>query len=180
MGVFLAGPFNSWRLITSELFRVRKRLLWSACLADHAAKSSNLHSNHDCWINDYNHFYPLTAKLFILNFHPLEVVSRWRDPQLQVSENYSDLTKWKSILFKSCLSMSHFILNIFKMWYLMCWYKMKTRIYAAPEVKGLRMLINNYIINEDVLVELTTSMIFFRKTVWLSLLSPSYFHTAWF
>ena len=22
-----------------------------------------------------------------LNFHPLEVVSRWRDPQLQVSEN---------------------------------------------------------------------------------------------
>ena len=36
---------------------------------------------------------PLTAKLFNLNFHPLEVVSRWRDPQLQVSENYSDLTK---------------------------------------------------------------------------------------
>ena len=34
---------------------------------------------------------PLTAKLFNLNFHPLEVVSR--DPQLQVSENYSDLTK---------------------------------------------------------------------------------------
>ena len=38
---------------------------------------------------------PLTAKLFNLNFHPLEVVSRWRDPQLQVSENYSDLTKWR-------------------------------------------------------------------------------------
>ena len=30
----------------------------------------------------------LTAKLFNLNFHPLEIVSRWRDPQLQVSENY--------------------------------------------------------------------------------------------
>ena len=28
---------------------------------------------------------PLTAKLFNLNFHPLEVVSRWRDPKLQVS-----------------------------------------------------------------------------------------------
>ena len=38
-------------------------------------------------------FNPLTAKLFNLNFHPLEVVSRWRDPQLQVSENYSDLAK---------------------------------------------------------------------------------------
>ena len=36
---------------------------------------------------------PLTVKLFNLNFHPLEVVSRSRDPQLQVSENYSDLTK---------------------------------------------------------------------------------------
>ena len=29
------------------------------------------------------------------NFHPLEVISRWRDPQLQVGENYSDLTKWR-------------------------------------------------------------------------------------
>ena len=37
---------------------------------------------------------PSTAKLF--NFHPLEVVSRWRDPQLQVGENYSDLAKWRS------------------------------------------------------------------------------------
>ena len=36
---------------------------------------------------------PLTANLFKLNFHPLEVVSRLRDPQLQVSENSSDLTK---------------------------------------------------------------------------------------
>ena len=35
----------------------------------------------------------LAAKLFNWNFHPLEVVSRLRDPQLQVSENYSDLTK---------------------------------------------------------------------------------------
>ena len=36
--------------------------------------------------NSY-HLNPLTAKLFNLNFHPLEVVSRWRDSQLQVSEN---------------------------------------------------------------------------------------------
>ena len=68
----------------------------------------------------FQRFNPLTAKLFNLNFHQLEVVSRSRDPQLQVSENYSDLTKWGSTIFKSCLLMSHFILNIFKMWYLMC------------------------------------------------------------
>ena len=60
-------------------------------------------------------FNPLTAKLFNLNFHPLEVVSRWRDPQLQVSENYSGLTKWRSTLFKSCWLMSYFIFNIYKM-----------------------------------------------------------------
>ena len=48
---------------------------------------------------------PLTAKLFNL-----------RGTQLQVSENYSDLTKWRSTLFKSCLLMSHFIFNLFKMW----------------------------------------------------------------
>ena len=34
---------------------------------------------------------PLTAKLFNSNFHLLEVVSRWREPQLQVSEKITDL-----------------------------------------------------------------------------------------
>ena len=55
---------------------------------------------------------PLTAKLFNWNFHPLEVVSRWRDPQLQVSENYSVSTKWSLIVFKYCWLMSHFIFNM--------------------------------------------------------------------
>ena len=48
---------------------------------------------------------PLTTKLFNLNFHPLEVVDR----VTQVSENYSDLTKWRSTLFKTWL-MSFFYL----------------------------------------------------------------------
>ena len=30
---------------------------------------------------------PSTARLFNYDFHPLEIVSRWRDPQLQVSKN---------------------------------------------------------------------------------------------
>ena len=59
---------------------------------------------------------PLTAKLFNLNLHPLEVVSRWRDPQLQASENYSDLTKCTWTIFKSCWLMSHFIFNMFESW----------------------------------------------------------------
>ena len=32
---------------------------------------------------------PLHAKLSYLNFHPLEAVSRYRDPQLQVDDNYA-------------------------------------------------------------------------------------------
>ena len=34
---------------------------------------------------------PLPDKISNLNFHPLEVVSRYRDPQLQVGENYSSV-----------------------------------------------------------------------------------------
>ena len=46
---------------------------------------------------------PLPVKLFNLNFHPLEVVSRRRDPQLQVKENYSDLTNLEVEKFKIVL-----------------------------------------------------------------------------
>ena len=41
------------------------------------------------------HLNPLAAKSFNCNFHQLKVVSRWRDPQPQVGENYSDLTNWR-------------------------------------------------------------------------------------
>ena len=34
------------------------------------------------------YFNPYPAKLVYLNFQPLEVVSRYRDPQHQVIENY--------------------------------------------------------------------------------------------
>ena len=60
---------------------------------------------------------PLTAlKLFNWNFHSLEVVSRWRDPQLQVNENYLDLTKWRLTIFKFCSLMSRFMFTMFKNW----------------------------------------------------------------
>ena len=35
------------------------------------------------------------AKLSILNVYPLEVVSRYRDPQLQVGKNYSYLFNFR-------------------------------------------------------------------------------------
>ena len=61
---------------------------------------------------------PFNRLIIQSEFHPREIVSRWRDPQLQVSENYSDLTKWRSTVFKYCWLMSY-IFNMFKRWYLM-------------------------------------------------------------
>ena len=61
-----------------------------------------------CWVL-VPFFNALAVKLFNWNFHRLKVVSRWRDPQLQVSENYSDLLKWSSTILKSCWLISDFI-----------------------------------------------------------------------
>ena len=39
----------------------------------------------------FNDLQPVNARYSNLNFHPLEVVSRYRDTQLQEVENYSNL-----------------------------------------------------------------------------------------
>ena len=46
-------------------------------------------------------FNPLPAKLIYLNFQPLEVVSRYRDPQPQVVEKYSYLFNSRPKIYKS-------------------------------------------------------------------------------
>ena len=46
-------------------------------------------------------FDPYPAKLIHENFHPLKVVSRYRDPQLQVAENYSYLFNFGTNICKS-------------------------------------------------------------------------------
>ena len=43
---------------------------------------------------------PFPAKLSYLNFHPLEVVGRGSEPQLQVGENYSFLFNLRSNICK--------------------------------------------------------------------------------
>ena len=46
------------------------------------------------------HSNPYLAKLIYLNFHPLQVVSRYRDPQLQMDEYYPyffNLFKYKDV-----------------------------------------------------------------------------------
>ena len=47
------------------------------------------------------HVNPCPAKLIYLDFHPLEVVSRYRDPQPQVVENYSYLFNLRPNIYKS-------------------------------------------------------------------------------
>ena len=46
-----------------------------------------------------------------LNFQPLEVVSRYRDPQLQVAEKYSYLFHLSTDVCKSRSLDTHFIRN---------------------------------------------------------------------
>ena len=47
---------------------------------------------------------PYPAKLIYLNFQPLVVVSRYRDPHLQMVENYSYLFNFRSNINKSMLT----------------------------------------------------------------------------
>ena len=108
--------FGPERLVVSFTFNIR-------CLGGYLYNASwvmGQRLRHWAIVWSWCSHNPLTAKLLNLNFHPLEIVSRWRDPQLQVSENYADLTKWRSTLFKYCWLMSHFIFNMFKRWYLLC------------------------------------------------------------
>ena len=52
-----------------------------------------------------------SAKLNNLHFYPLEVVSRYRDPQLQVGKNYSYSFDLRSNICKSWCFNVHFISN---------------------------------------------------------------------
>ena len=52
-------------------------------------------------------YYP--AKLLYLNFQPLEIVYRYRDPQLQVTENYCCLFNLSTNIWKSWCLDTHFI-----------------------------------------------------------------------
>ena len=49
------------------------------------------------------------AELIYLNFHPLEVASRYRDPQLQVAEKYSYLFNFRPNICKSWWLDAYFI-----------------------------------------------------------------------
>ena len=63
--------------------------------------------NHYCQ-SELNSF---PAKLSHLNFHPLEVVSRQRDPQLEVVKKYSFSFNLRANICKSCCLNTHFIPN---------------------------------------------------------------------
>ena len=62
---------------------------------------------------------PLHAELSDVNFHPLEVVFRYRDPQLQVAENYSYLSHLRPKI-DNCywlnIHLYHMIKKVSKTW----------------------------------------------------------------
>ena len=61
----------------------------STTLAQHWSSVGSM--SRVCW-EAIDRFNPYPAKLIYLNFQPLEVVSRYRDPQTQVVENYQTFT----------------------------------------------------------------------------------------
>ena len=54
---------------------------------------------------------PLPAKLSYLNFHPLQVVSRYHDPLLQVGGSYYYVFNVRPNICKSWYLSTHFISN---------------------------------------------------------------------
>ena len=51
---------------------------------------------------------PWSTKLKNLNFHPLEVVPRYREPQLPVGENYANLYNLNHDICQSIFFNAHF------------------------------------------------------------------------
>ena len=70
--------YQAWHAVRSQNTRLKRAIFYIGLRDSHK-------------VFDYMYFHSSTAKLNELNFHPLEVVSRYRDPQLQVGENYSYL-----------------------------------------------------------------------------------------
>ena len=67
----------------------------------------SLNMNRTSWSS----LLPYPAESIYLNFQPLEVASRCRDPQPQVVENYSYLFNLRPNICKFCCLNSHFIPN---------------------------------------------------------------------
>ena len=47
-------------------------------------------------LHNVRHVNPYPTNLIYLNFHPLKIVARYSDPQLQVGENYSYLFNYET------------------------------------------------------------------------------------
>ena len=120
-GFYLCLRNQNWVSFSNYMFWTNEHGRSSFIGLIHRSPTQQIISTHPLLIKliyhqpaDVTRVNPLPANLFKSNFHSLEVVSRWRDPQLQVSGNYSDLTKWRSTIYKSCWLMSRFIFNMFK------------------------------------------------------------------
>ena len=75
----------------SPLVTSQDNLTWETCTPEGVQCHHFTYNDSFSSIVSEVSFNPQIAKLNNLNFHPLEVVSRYRDPQLQVGDNYSYL-----------------------------------------------------------------------------------------
>ena len=97
--------FTKWTEQFGDIFSLRFGS--QKVVVINSIETAKIAMNDPC-LSGRPHFY--TSKslipvipIFLIGFwNPLEVVFRWRNPPLQVSENYSDLPKWRSTILKYC------------------------------------------------------------------------------
>ena len=98
----------------------------------------------ECYAHSVN---PWRSELYNSNFHPLEVVSRYRDPKLQVSENFWDCKIWvtsynnsvSNVRYSSLLKTRYMGINNYKYYYcLHCTSKVKSLVTREAETRVIR------------------------------------------
>ena len=98
-----------WRAVCSDLATSSDtRWSWIRLVGHHSCQLPTGHLLRGHWSTENNTF-TVNSYNKNSNFHPLEVVSRYRDPQLQVGENYSHLLNLGPNICKSWCLNTHFV-----------------------------------------------------------------------
>ena len=105
----------------SNMDRWNRNNLWTVLVVYHCVlQIRNSSKARDIELFVIITYYPIYRHLFNWNFYPLEVVSRWRDSQLQVGKKYSGLNGVQRFL--NLADWCHILmLYTLKSWYEMCY-----------------------------------------------------------
>ena len=107
---------NSQKITHVKITRSSYYYYMGGCWGDNRDKKMNVNEKEIKWLGAGS-VNPLTAKFNNLNCHPLEAISRYRDPQLLVGDNFSYLINLgPNICNSRCLS-THFVPSRPQCWF---------------------------------------------------------------